>query len=132
MSITWTGSPTRWAEGKKSGSVAEQEVHVEQIRIGRTRDEQIAGGGEKRVGVVVIERRARRASDALAPRDGRRVHDPARGVGRAVAAVGARGEHAQTIVPRELQRRRERELLAAPAPPLALHAHRRLAAGDET
>src|SRR2546428_10359067 len=42
----------------------------------RTRDEQIAGGGEKRVGVIVVERRARRAPGALAPRDSRRVDDP--------------------------------------------------------
>src|SRR5919204_5951041 len=131
MSITWTGSLTRWAGGRKFCSVAKQDVHVEQIRIGRTRDEQIAGGGEKRIGVVVVERRARGAPSALAPRDARRVDDPARGVGRAVGAVGAGSEHAQAIIRRQLQRRRERELLTAPAPARALHAYRRLAAGDE-
>jgi len=40
-------------------SVAEHEVDVEQIRIGRTRNDEIAGVREKGVRVVVVEGRAR-------------------------------------------------------------------------
>ena len=43
-------------------SVAEHEVDVEQIRIGRTRNDEIAGVREKGVRVVVVEGRSARAA----------------------------------------------------------------------
>ena len=83
--------------GEFRRSISKQEVHIQQIRIGRTRDEQIARAGEKRVGVIVVEGRARGASDALSSRDGARVDDGAGGIRRAVGAVGPGGERDETI-----------------------------------
>src|SRR2546423_13742643 len=50
----------------ESASVAQQEVQIEEIRIGRTRDDEVAGRRQKRVGVVVVERAPRRPPGALA------------------------------------------------------------------
>ena len=59
------------------------------------------------------------------------VGDRARGVRRPVGAVGTGGQHGQVRRPRQLERGRERELLAAPAGARARHGDRGLAPGDE-
>src|SRR5207248_730103 len=102
------------------------------VRLGRPRDDEIAGGGQKAVRIVVVERGAGHASAALATCDGRAVDHGARRIRRAVGPVSAGGEDDEPIRRRELQRRRHRELLAAPAAAVTTYGHRRLAAGNET
>ena len=94
---------------------------------GRPRPRRTRGSRCARARARGVERRRRRARASVPPS----AKAPAASRG-AVAAVRARGEQRRCAAsPVEFERRRERQLLAAPAAPAPAHRDRRLAAGDE-
>src|SRR2546422_11354234 len=75
-------------------SRVENEVHVEEVRVGWARYKQVATAREIGIGIVVVEPSTRVRSPALpCPA----VDDRARGVGRSVGAVGPGGEDDEII-----------------------------------
>src|SRR5262245_21875573 len=93
--------------------------------------QEIARGGEQRMAVGGGEGAFRIVARRARPRDGAAVDARTRGVGRAVDAVGARGEEDRSLFAGEREGGRERQLLAPAAAAARLYAHRGLAAGDE-
>src|SRR3972149_321975 len=59
------------------------------------------------------------------------VGEGARGVGRAVGAIGACREHHHSRHSFQMERTRERELLVAPSEPRAFYRERKLASGEK-
>src|SRR2546425_11649606 len=110
-------------------SRVENEVHVEEVRVGWARYKQVATAREIGIGIVVVEPSTRVRSPALpCPA----VDDRARGVGRSVGAVGPGGEDDEIIGGGGPPGGGQRPLPAATPTAPPPQGHPRLAPRDET